>query len=129
MGEEAGEQEDSLAFQHRPQQHGPEAVSLDERGKIEVPSRAHGSAADQGRAGPELGARAIILRRARQIHAERIGRVPAPARIVEDGAGERDLVGVAARQDLLGLLRATIMPTARVVMPVLRFTSAARWTW
>ncbi|MBA7712262.1 hypothetical protein ES703_121234 [subsurface metagenome] len=49
--------------------------------------------------------RTPVLRRCRNFAAEFGRSVPAPARIVEHAAGQRDHVGLAGRHDLLGLLR------------------------
>src|ERR1700753_3892246 len=49
------------------------------------------------------GLRAPVLRRRRHLGAERGSGVPAPARIVKHAAGERDHVGLAGRDDVLGL--------------------------
>src|SRR5262245_53231778 len=48
--------------------------------------------------------RAPVLRRCRHLAAELGGSMPAPARVVEHAAGERDHVGLAGGDDLLGLL-------------------------
>ena len=71
-----------------------------------------GSAAGQRRAGPQLGAGAVVLRRALQLEAEFVGGVPAPAGIVEDGAGQRDLVGEGVSVSSLHLLAPAVnLPT------------------
>ena len=54
---------------------------------------------------PKLGAGALVLRHTRNLGAERLGRVPAPARVVEHGARKRDHVGLALGDDRLGLRR------------------------
>ena len=67
----------------------------------------------------------------RRVHraAELGGRMPRPARVVEDAAGERDEVGVAGADDRLGLLEPVIRPTATTGMLTARFTSRASGTW
>src|SRR6201996_1430323 len=51
------------------------------------------------------GLRAPVLRRGFDLAAELGGGVPAPARVVEHAARQRDDVGAAGSDDLLGLLR------------------------
>ncbi len=51
-----------------------------------------------------------ILRRARHVGAERLGGVPAPMRVVEEGARDRHLVGLALGDDRLGLRRRQDQP-------------------
>src|ERR1019366_2989707 len=60
------------------------------------------SAARGGRR-PQLGAGARILHRPRHLGAERLGRVPAPMRIVEETARHRHHIGLALRHDRLGM--------------------------
>lgn len=57
------------------------------------------------RAGPQIGPAAVVLRRRGDIGAERIGGMPAPARVVEKGAGEGDAIGAPLGDDCLGLMR------------------------
>src|SRR5690348_453817 len=54
--------------------------------------------------------RAQILRRRIHLAAERGSRVPRPARVVEDAAGERHEVGIAGSDDRLGLLEVGDQP-------------------
>src|SRR6266403_4883133 len=51
------------------------------------------------------GLRAPVLRRGVDLAAELGGGVPAPARVVMHGARQRDHVGLAGGDDVLGLLR------------------------
>ena len=63
---------------------------------------------ERGRAEQRLlrrGLRAPVLRRCINGAAEFGGGVPAPARVVEHAAGQRDHVGLAGGHDLFGLLR------------------------
>ena len=63
---------------------------------------------ERGRAEQRLlrrGLRAPILRRGINLAAEFGRGMPAPARVVEHAAGERDHVGLAGGNDLFGLLR------------------------
>src|SRR5512135_1578568 len=46
-----------------------------------------------------------VLRRVLDLYAELLRRVPHPARVVQEAARERDHVGLALRDDALGLLR------------------------
>src|SRR6185437_4355877 len=54
---------------------------------------------------PQLRPGALVLHRTLDLGAERLGRVPAPMRVVEKGARQRHHVGLALRHDVLGLLR------------------------
>src|SRR5581483_2742407 len=59
-----------------------------------------------GRGGrPQPGPGALVLHRAPDLGAERLGGVPAPVRIVEEAARQRHHVGLPFRHDVLGLLR------------------------
>src|SRR2546421_12168134 len=57
------------------------------------------------RARPQLRRSAQILIGPRDIGAELLGGEPAPVRVLQHGAAKRDHVGVAARDDVLGLAR------------------------
>jgi xanthine/CO dehydrogenase XdhC/CoxF family maturation factor len=48
------------------------------------------------------------------LHAEALGRVPDPARVVENRARHRHHVGFARSDDFFRPLRSAIMPTARI---------------
>src|SRR5512139_1711744 len=61
------------------------------------------STAGDGRR-PQLGPGAGILRRPRHVSAECLGGVPAPMRIVQEYAPERNQIGLSLRHDLLGVL-------------------------
>src|SRR3989449_2943287 len=56
------------------------------------------------RARPQLGVAAGVRRRIVELHAEALGGVPDPARVVEERARHGDHVGLAGSDDLLGLL-------------------------
>src|SRR5438445_7198703 len=56
------------------------------------------------RARPQLGVAAGIRRWIVELHAEALGGVPDPARVVEERARHGDHVGLARSDDLLGLL-------------------------
>src|SRR5256885_1739223 len=56
------------------------------------------------RARPQLGVAAGIGGRVVELHAEALGGVPDPARVVEERARHGDHVGLAGSDDLLGLL-------------------------
>src|SRR5690349_1906872 len=47
----------------------------------------------------------MILRRSRHLSAECGSRVPRPTRIIEDRTGKPDKIGIASRNDCLGLCR------------------------
>src|SRR6267143_3439457 len=55
------------------------------------------------RARPQIGVAAGIRRRIVELHAEALGGVPHPARVVEERARHGDHVGLAGSDDLLGL--------------------------
>src|SRR2546422_1569689 len=56
------------------------------------------------RARPQLVMAAGVRRRIVELHAEALGGVPDPARVVEERARHGDHVGLAGSDDLLGLL-------------------------
>src|SRR5580658_6522349 len=53
---------------------------------------------------PQFRPAAVILRRSGQRRAERVGGVPAPMRIVEEGPGERHQIGLSLPDDRLRLI-------------------------
>src|SRR5438874_13557599 len=54
---------------------------------------------------PQIRPAARVLGRAGYIGAERIGRMPAPARVIEERASERDTIGPPFGDNRLGLMR------------------------
>lgn len=62
------------------------------------------------RSRPYLGRGALVLVGAGNLRAEHIRRPPAPMRVVEHGASERDHIGLPFGDDRLGLLRCGDQP-------------------
>jgi len=96
-----------------------------------VPARAPSPRPERGRAEQRLlrrRLRAPVLRRGFDLAAEFGGGVPAPARVVQYAARQRDHVGLARRDDVLGLFGFGDQADPMVVRPVASRTACANGT-